>query len=301
VILRQADELWLDVARRLDVPVARDGDGYVHWDGATLHIAPDAELDADDSLAQLILHELCHALVQDTRAPDWNLDNTSDRDDERERACIRLQAHLAGAHGLREQLPPTTVVRPFYESLGANAFDPLDESARLALRAATRAAQGPMGALLHGALSRTAELTETHTHARTGFPLGTGTCGACVWRTDGGMCRQAERRVFVGAEEHACARFEAALDCQTCGACCRSAYDAVELGRREKIIKRHPGLVVHEPDRVRLKREGDHCAALSGDGPFACIVYDDRPRTCRDFERSGRHCLSARRRVGLSV
>jgi hypothetical protein len=34
---------------------------------------------------------------------------------------------------------------------------------------------------------------------------------------------------------------------------------------------------------------------------FACTIYDDRPRACRDFEAGGRHCLVARRRVGLSV
>lgn len=301
--LRHIDELWIDVARRLDVPVARGGDAYVHWDGATLHLADEAALDEDDSVAQLILHELCHALVQDSRAPDWGLDNTSDRDDERERACVRLQAHLAGLHGLRDRLYPTTVVRPFYESLGVNALAPLDCSAQLALGAATRAAQGAFGPLLHGALAHSAERLEVPRHPRTGFPVGEAgaTCGACVWRTDGGMCRQAGRRVFVGAEERACARFEAALDCQSCGACCRSAYDAVEVGPRERVVKRHSSLVVHQPDRVRLRREGDHCAALVGEGPFACTIYDERPRTCRDFERAGRHCLSARRRVGLSA
>ena len=29
-------------------------------------------------------------------------------------------------------------------------------------------------------------------------------------------------------------------------------------------------------------------------------AIDDRPRPCRDFEPGGRHCLEARRRVGLS-
>jgi hypothetical protein len=302
VNLRDVDDLWIDVARRLDVPVARGGDSYVHWDGQTLHLAHDSELDDDDSLAQLILHELCHALVQGSRAPDWNLDNTSDRDDERERAALRLQAHLASAHGLRDRLFPTTVVRPFYESLGQDAFAPLDESARLALKGATRSAAGAFGPLIHGALARTAEVTGVARHAKTGFPLSAhGTCGGCTWRSPGGLCRHAEPRAFVGAGDPACARFEPALDCQACGACCRSAYDAVELGPREPILRRHPSLVVREPDRLRLARVDDHCAALDGEGPFACTVYEDRPRTCRDFERGGRHCLSARRRVGLSA
>jgi len=33
---------------------------------------------------------------------------------------------------------------------------------------------------------------------------------------------------------------------------------------------------------------------------FSCFIYDDRPRTCREFEAGGRHCLVARRRVGIS-
>src|SRR5690606_19417193 len=77
-------------------------------------------LDADDSLAQMILHELCHALVEGEEAldrPDWGLDNRTDRDLPRERACLRLQAALAAEHGLRTFLAPTTDHRPFYDSL----------------------------------------------------------------------------------------------------------------------------------------------------------------------------------------
>ena len=33
---------------------------------------------------------------------------------------------------------------------------------------------------------------------------------------------------------------------------------------------------------------------------YACSIYADRPQACRDFEAGGRHCLDARRRVGLS-
>jgi hypothetical protein len=60
--------------------------------------------------------------------------------------------------------------------------------------------------------------------------------------------------------------------------------------------------VVRDGDALLLRRAGDRCAALAGPdgGPFGCTVYEDRPRPCRDFVAGGRHCLEARRRVGLS-
>ena len=46
-------------------------------------------------------------------------------------------------------------------------------------------------------------------------------------------------------------------------------------------------------------------AAATFDGAratrFHCTIYDDRPRTCRDFTLGSAHCLTARRRVGLSL
>jgi hypothetical protein len=34
---------------------------------------------------------------------------------------------------------------------------------------------------------------------------------------------------------------------------------------------------------------------------YTCSIYEHRPRPCREFEAGGRHCLDARRRVGLSA
>jgi hypothetical protein len=34
---------------------------------------------------------------------------------------------------------------------------------------------------------------------------------------------------------------------------------------------------------------------------YACTIYEHRPRPCREFAAGGRHCLDARRRVGLSA
>lgn len=307
------DPIWLDAAARLGIPVRRGGDAYVHWDGRTLHIATDEHLDDDDTLAQLVFHEICHAITQGPErlaVPDWGLDNTSTRDDDNERAAVRLQAHLLGAHGLRGLLHPTTEVRVFFEALPADAFAalperfPADRSIPTARLAALRAASPPWAPVLRAALARTAALAAPPVH-RTGHALGDAAlrCGDCAFRSAGGLCRKAERRTFVARGERACARFEAALDCLACGACCRSAYDAVPVSARDPVRRLHPQLIDERDGGFRsVRRRGDRCAALEGPpgGPFRCVIYADRPRNCRDFEAGGRHCLEARRRVGLS-
>ena len=56
-------------------------------------------MDPDDSLAQLIFHELCHALVAGEHAferEDWALCNLDGRDLIFEHACHRVQAALSG-------------------------------------------------------------------------------------------------------------------------------------------------------------------------------------------------------------
>ncbi|HTM20170.1 MAG TPA: hypothetical protein VL172_06680, partial [Kofleriaceae bacterium] len=60
---------------------------------------------------------------------------------------------------------------------------------------------------------------------------------------------------------------------------------------------------VDRGEYLELRRSGDRCAALTGDlaTRFHCTIYADRPQTCRDFELGGDHCLTARRRVGLSL
>lgn len=296
------DEIWIAAAAKLELPVVRGGDAYVHFDGRILHIATDEHLDADDTVAQLVFHELCHALVQGPAArhlADWGLDNTTDRDEEREKAAVRLQAHLTGAWGLRRHLYPTTPVRTFFEALGADAFAGDDESAELARVAAERAAKW---APIHEALAESAATLELVRH-RNGFPLGAQRCGECAWRSDGGLCRRAPRRLFVRAEEHGCAKFEPPFKCEACAACCRAAYDSVTVAPRDLVRVRHPELVIEREGYRELARAGDRCAALDGPqgGPWRCRIYDDRPRTCREFAAGGRHCLEARRRVGLTA
>ncbi|HRC56094.1 MAG TPA: hypothetical protein PKU97_09220, partial [Kofleriaceae bacterium] len=71
-------EIWLGAAARVGLRVRRVADAYASTDGAgEMLIAEDAALDADDSLAQMIFHELCHSLVEGEAAfavADWGLD-----------------------------------------------------------------------------------------------------------------------------------------------------------------------------------------------------------------------------------
>src|SRR5262249_46891055 len=76
-------------------------------------------------------------------------------------------------------------------------------------------------------------------------------CGACVWGA-GGRCRQLGRK--VDAAWRGCDRFEDALDCRTCGACCREAYHVVLVGAREPVRRAHPELVVVRDGAFELRR-----------------------------------------------
>src|SRR5262249_53770910 len=130
-------------------------------------------------------------------------------------------------------------------------------------------------------------------------------CATCAWRYVGGPGRRAERcRPADGKRVElawpACERYGAGagLRCQPRGACGRGAYGAVEVGPRDPMRKKRPELVVVRGDFIEVKRAGDRCAALDGglaipapDAPagqltttrYRCTIYDDRPRTCRDF------------------
>jgi hypothetical protein len=97
---------------------------------------------------------------------------------------------------------------------------------------------------------------------------------------------------------------------------------------RDPVIWQEPDLIVRHGPRFEIRREGSRCAALVQmgtlkgspsppamgsarqslaapdavvEGPsYTCAIYENRPRPCREFAAGGRHCLDARRRVGLS-
>jgi hypothetical protein len=122
----EIDALWLACAGALGYDVVRSTACYAGYDGrTTLTLATRETLDEDDTVAQLLLHELCHAVIEGEAGeglPDWGLDNTSDRDRVREDACLHLQAALADEQGLRAGLAPTSASLAYYGGIGADAL-----------------------------------------------------------------------------------------------------------------------------------------------------------------------------------
>lgn len=322
------DHIWLDTAKRIGFSVFRTDEAFAHSDGKNgIHIAHPKHLDEDDCLAQMIFHELCHSLVEGPDAfekQDWGLVNDSKVDVSREHGCLRVQATLADRYGLRHVLAPTTEFRVFYDALGDQVLeDNTISSIRLAKSALRLAHTPPWSPHLHSALAATSQIIQISSAFRgtTPSPLlrrftsipsphssslpgsSSHPCGQCGWRNSKGICLQSQKPVAEG--EPGCERFEAVIDCESCGACCRAAYHSVTVDETDPVVTKHPHLIVTKETYIELKRKDDRCVALNGDldnkEPFHCSIYDDRPRCCRDFERGGEHCLSARRRLGLSL
>ncbi len=134
------DVLWIGCARAIGFTVVRTPEVFASTDGkGTLLVGTPETLDPDDCLAQMILHELCHALVEGEASltkEDWGLRNTSDDDLAREYACLRLQRHLLEPHGLHMVLAPTTEHRAFYDGL-TSAFGELSATAPFTLELTT--------------------------------------------------------------------------------------------------------------------------------------------------------------------
>jgi Putative zinc- or iron-chelating domain len=322
----QIEALWAGAAARLGFSVARTTDAYATSDGrGRIAIGIDEVLDADDAFAQLLFHELCHAITEGDGAvasPDWGLDNLPAHQI-REHACLRFGAHLAERFGLRAAMAPTTEYRRYYEGLGR---DPLaasaDPAVAIAVAARDRFDASAWRAPIEEALAETAALAlQRHP---LGFPLGRSdqTCGTCAWIYRGGRgapverCRQSAPvggdGARISAALTACARWEPPVDCRTCGACCREAYHSVTISVRDPVVWKEPALIVRQGHRFEIRREGTRCAALLVDAPvdpgasgtasaYGCSIYESRPKPCRDFEAGGRHCLDARRRVGLGI
>jgi hypothetical protein len=328
------DQVWIQAATECGFRVIRSDAAYASTDGrGTIIIGEPHTLDDDDSVAQLVLHEICHALVQGEErwnAPDWGLDNTSDRDGVREEACLRLQAYFADRQQLRTEMTPTTEWKSYYRALPAMPLERTshsdNEACALAIAGEALAREKGISRALERALAATVALGRAPAVAAARLhPLGLAfgpaaeTCGTCSWRYHGGRgvavdrCRQSVGDVGdgvrVSAAMPACEKWEAPVDCFTCGACCREAYHTVSVSVRDPVVWKQPGLVVRDGHRWSLMRAQERCAALEvveespNEKPgrrYSCSIYEDRPRTCREFERGGRHCLSARRRVGLS-
>ena len=200
-------EVWLAAAAKIGLAVVRRPDAYAATDGrGTLVIGTDATLDADDSLAQMIFHELCHALVQGEAAfaqADWGLDNQTDQHAWRERATLRLQRTLAARYGLARVFAPTTDYRVFWDALPADPLaDRADPTVVAAIAGLARVSRPPWAPALEVALAASATIVAAAApHAApdsltagyvaptlhpTGLPAGGDAdrrCGGCAWRT----------------------------------------------------------------------------------------------------------------------
>jgi hypothetical protein len=326
------DNLWRATAARLGFRVVRTDAAYASSDGASvIEIGSEDTLDENDALAQLVFHELCHAITEGEAGkgrPDWGLDNIPEHV-VREHACLRAQAEIAGRYGLRALMAPTTPYRAYYEALpdapiAATSSDPSVAIAVAAVawfdasswRAPIEAALAESAAFVSAAGGAADAVSSDARPSRhpLGFPLGpeAESCGTCAWLYVGGRgvgvarCRQSAPPNADGvrtAREHpACARWEPPVDCRTCGACCREAYHSVTVSVRDPVVWQEPALIERHGHRFEIRRDGDRCAALEEKprGAFSCTIYEHRPRTCREFAANGRHCLDARRRVGLS-
>lgn len=157
------DLIWRHAAEQMGMTIERSDEVYASWDGAgTLHIGTPPTLDADDTLAQMILHECCHALCQwpdGLTQADWGLQ--IDNPDHRvfEHACLRLQAALTEPHGLRQFLAATTTFRRYYDRLPADPLaDDSDPAVPVARSGMQQATTGPWAAALQTALQLTAWL-----------------------------------------------------------------------------------------------------------------------------------------------
>jgi hypothetical protein len=154
--------IWVATAARCGLRVVRTSESYASYDGnGILALSVAEHLDADDSLAQMVLHELCHALVMGddaVRRVDWGL-SVEGRDALEEHATHRVQAALADRVGMRAFFAVTTDWRPYWDALPADPLegdgDPAIPRARAAFARATR---GPWAAPIADALDATAQI-----------------------------------------------------------------------------------------------------------------------------------------------
>lgn len=158
------DAVWLRAAADVGLRVVRAPDAFASTDGrGQLVLGSSETLDPDDCLAQMIFHELCHALVQGPASfseVDWGLDNETDRDVVREHACLRVQAALLGPLDLRVALAPTTDFRTWYDALPDDPLDGDDPSIALAEEALARFEAPPWAPHLRRALEATSRIVQ---------------------------------------------------------------------------------------------------------------------------------------------
>lgn len=154
------DVIWQNAALQMGMHIERSSEVFAAWDGkGTLQIGTPETLDPDDCLAQMILHESCHALVEGPDAfgqPDWGIDIGDPKQRVREHACLRLQAAITQPFGLRQFFAATTTYRTYYDHLPQDPLQAGDDPAiEIARGGWERAQHGPWSKILNEALTST--------------------------------------------------------------------------------------------------------------------------------------------------
>ena len=111
--------VWTELSKQLGFDIVRDPKVFAAFDGVrVLRIGTPETLDPDDSLGQMVLHELCHALVEGPeamRTPDWGLDFDNPSHRAHEFATLRLQASFADHVAMRDFFASTTDFRWYFD------------------------------------------------------------------------------------------------------------------------------------------------------------------------------------------
>jgi hypothetical protein len=123
--------VWLATASRVGLHIRRSPLVFSATDGTgRLQLSTRDDLDADDCLAQMLLHEICHWCTNGERTfheRDWGFDLDGPTDP-REHAALRLQAWLADQVGLRTMFGPTGIYRQYYERIPPDPTARIDNS-----------------------------------------------------------------------------------------------------------------------------------------------------------------------------
>ena len=159
--------IWLATATRLGLHIRRSPLVFSATDGSgRLQLSTRDDLDEDDCLAQMLLHEICHWCtngVETMNVRDWGfaLDGPTDP---REHAALRLQAWMADQADLRTFFGPTGIYRQYYERIPEDPAQPIDESdweshvCALAVAAIERIQSPPFTPHVQEAIQATANL-----------------------------------------------------------------------------------------------------------------------------------------------
>ena len=159
--------VWLSTAQRLGIHIRRSPHVFSATDGSgRLQLSTRDDLDPDDSLAQMLLHEICHWCTngaETAQERDWGFDLDGPID-WREHAALRLQAWLADQVQLRDMFGPTGDFRQYFDRIPSDPLAPIDDSEweaaviERAAEAITRIQQPPWHPHVLEALKATARM-----------------------------------------------------------------------------------------------------------------------------------------------